>query len=176
MEFAEVKIRPTKKSDIKALQAVEISASKAFLSIEGLAAFADDNCATKEQHLSAIEPETSWLAETGDGKPVGFLAAIPEEGTLHIYEISVHLDYQKRGIGRSLMAHAEEHAKSLGLAGMTLTTYRHVPWNAPFYEELGFCILTPEAYGPRLAGILAEEISSGVPVPEHRCAMRKQLV
>jgi hypothetical protein len=74
-----LKIRQTRQSDISALQAVEISASRAFLEIEGLETFADYNCATEEQHLTAIEPGTSWTAETDDGQQIGFLAAIPED-------------------------------------------------------------------------------------------------
>ncbi|WP_395176322.1 GNAT family N-acetyltransferase [Roseibium alexandrii] len=170
-----MRIRKTHKSDISALQTVEISASKVFLTIEGLETFADDSCATDEQHLSAIEPGTSWTAETDDGQQVGFLAAIPEDTALHIYEISVHSDHQKQGGGKALMEHAEAHARVLGLSEMTLTTFRHVPWNAPFYERLGFQILKPKECDGRLGSILAEELGRGLPMPEQRCAMRKTL-
>ncbi len=154
---------------------MEISASRAFLEIEGLETFADGSCATEEQHLSAIEPGTSWTAETDDGKQVGFLAAIPEDTALHVYEISVHSDCQKKGIGKALMEHAETHARALELSELTLTTFRHVPWNAPFYERLGFQILKLDDCDARLGSILAEELGRGLPLPEHRCAMRKTL-
>ncbi len=154
---------------------MEISASKLFLTIEGLDTFADDSCATEEQHMSAIEPGTSWTAETDDGQQIGFLAAIPEDTALHIYEISVHSDCQKKGVGKALMERAEAHARALGLSEMTLTTFRHVPWNAPFYERLGFQVLKLEECGTRLGGILAEELGRGLPMPEQRCAMRKTL-
>jgi GNAT superfamily N-acetyltransferase len=170
-----LKIRQTRQSDISVLQAVEISASRAFLEIEGLETFADYNCATEEQHLTAIEPGTSWTAETDDGQQIGFLAAIPEDTALHVYEISVHSDHQKQGIGKALMEHAEAHAKELDLTEMTLTTFRHVPWNAPFYEQLGFQILKTEECDARLGSILAEELGRGLPLPEQRCAMRKTL-
>ncbi|MBO9421177.1 GNAT family N-acetyltransferase [Labrenzia sp. R4_2] len=170
-----MKIRQTRKSDISVLQAVEISASRAFLEIEGLETFADGSCATEEQHLSAIEPGTSWTAETNNGQQVGFLAAIPENDALHVYEISVHSDYQKKGIGKALTEHAEAHARALGLSEMTLTTFRNVPWNAPFYERLGFQILKLKECDARLGSILAEELGRGLPLPEQRCAMRKTL-
>lgn len=174
MTFA-ITIRQTKEADIPALQAIEISASKAFLTIEGLGSFADDSCATRDQHLSAIEPKTSWAAETPDGQPTGFLAAIPEDKALHIYEVSVHCDFQKHGIGRALMMHAEAHARSLGLREMTLTTFSHVPWNAPFYETLGFEIQPETKCGPRLLDLLRKERVSGLPAPDKRCAMKKAL-
>jgi hypothetical protein len=40
-----------------------------------------------------------------------------------------------------------DHARTLGLTSLTLTTFRDVPWNAPFYAKLGFeyvAELTPE--------------------------------
>lgn len=168
-------IRLTTENDIPALQRVEISASAAFLVIESLGSFAEGNCATREQHLSAIEPQTSWLAELPDGEPVGFLAARPEETALHIYEISVHIDHQKRGVGRALIVHAENHARSLGLSELTLTTFKHVPWNAPFYESLGFEIRPEAECGQRLSSLIQGERSAGLPAPEMRCAMRKVL-
>lgn len=167
-------IRPTKETDIERLQVVEISASKAFLAIDGLQSLGEDSCATREQHLAAIASGTSWTAETG-GNITGFLAAAPVGSALHVDEISVHADYQKRGIGRALMEHAETHARSRGLLEMTLTTYRHVIWNAPFYESLGFQILAEKDLGERLANVLANERALGLPAPEKRCAMQKRL-
>ncbi|MGS4886555.1 GNAT family N-acetyltransferase [Roseibium sp. MB-4] len=146
-----------------------------FLTIDGLETFADGSCATEEQHMSAIEPGTSWTAETDDGQQIGFLAAIPEDDALHVYEISVHSDCQKQGIGKALMEYAEAYARALGLSEMTLTTFRHVPWNAPFYERLGFQILKLEKCDARLGSILSKELSRGLPMPEQRCAMRKTL-
>ena len=169
------KIRKTVESDVANLQAVEISASQAFRAIDGLASFADGSCATKDQHCRTIAAQTSWLAETKDGKPVGFLAALPEDGALHIYEISVHFDHQKQGIGQALLAHAEEQARSRGLSELTLTTFSHVPWNAPFYEKLGFDVLADKDCEPRLLKLVQDERSAGLPFPEKRCAMRKVL-
>jgi GNAT superfamily N-acetyltransferase len=168
-------IRPAQEADIEALQAIEISASKAFLTVEGLSSFANDSCMSAEQHLSAIRPGTSWLAESANGDPAGFLAARREETALHIYEISVHLDHQKQGIGAALINRAEKEARALGLQELTLTTYRHVPWNAPFYQKHGFQVLAPEETDRRLAAILSEELGHGLPFPENRCAMRKIL-
>lgn len=168
-------IRLASPADIIALQRIEISASQAFASIPGLEAFADDSCMSDAQHMSAITPQTNWIAETSDGTAAGFLAALAEEDVLHVYELSVHFEHQKQGIGAHLMNHAEAWAKTEGLKGLTLTTYQHVPWNAPFYERLGFQILPDRACGPRLAKLLDGERSSGLPFPEKRCAMRKDL-
>jgi hypothetical protein len=40
---------------------------------------------------------------------------------------------------------------------LTLTTFRAVPWNLPFYAWLGFVEIPCETLRPELAGLVAEE-------------------
>jgi GNAT superfamily N-acetyltransferase len=68
---------------------------------------------------------------------VGFLLAEAHPSSLFIVELSVHLDWQGKGIGRQLIACAGEHARTLGLTSLTLTTFRDVPWNARFMRGWG---------------------------------------
>jgi len=35
---------------------------------------------------------------------------------------------------------ADEWAETKRLAGLTLTTFAEVPWNAPYYDRLGFLV------------------------------------
>jgi predicted N-acetyltransferase YhbS len=44
---------------------------------------------------------------------VGFLLAEAHPSSLFIVELSVHLDWQGKGIGRQLIACAGEHARTL---------------------------------------------------------------
>jgi hypothetical protein len=55
-----------------------------------------------------------------------------------------------------------------------LTTFRDVPWNAPYYQRLGFHILRDEELGPGLRSIRAHETQLGLP-PESRVCMRLAL-
>ncbi|ANF59290.1 hypothetical protein [Halotalea alkalilenta] len=59
-----------------------------------------------------------------------------------------------------------------GIHALTLTTFRDVPFNAPFYRRLGFDIVTDERSGERLAQLLESERQRGF---ERRCAIRKPL-
>jgi hypothetical protein len=51
---------------------------------------------------------------------------------------------------------------------VTLTTFRDVPWNAPYYERLGFQAIADNS--PGLAEIMREEASRGLD-PATRVAM-----
>ena len=57
---------------------------------------------------------------------------------------------------------------------MTLTTFRTIPWNCPFYERLGFRTLDEADLSPRLLAVLDEEDAHGLP-RDTRCAMRLTL-
>lgn len=113
----------------------------------------------------------SWLA-LADDRPVGFILAEAHPSSLFIVELSVHLDRQGRGLGRQLIARAAAHARSLGLNSLTLTTFRDVPWNAPFYRRLGFEMLT--TLTPELRQKREEETAHGLAYGS-RCAMRLPL-
>ncbi|MEX1056472.1 MAG: GNAT family N-acetyltransferase, partial [Natronospirillum sp.] len=98
-----------------------------------------------------------WVAETSDHRPVGFALIKPTMSAAHLAEVDVHPDHQQRGIGRRLVLTALEWSATEGYQRVTLTTFTDVPWNAPFYERLGFCRLDPETTPPDLARKLSAE-------------------
>jgi hypothetical protein len=56
---------------------------------------------------------------------------------------------------------------------VTLTTFRDVPWNAPYYQRLGFTIVGAGDQGRQLADLVAREAAS-VPGDFPRAAMRRR--
>jgi GNAT superfamily N-acetyltransferase len=103
-------------------------------------------------------------------EPAGFAVCTVIEGWLHLEEVSVHPDHGRRGLGRRLVDAVAGLAEARGLAGVTLTTFEDVPWNAPFYGRMGFQVV-PDAEMPEwLAARLADEAASGL---TRRVAMRR---
>jgi len=123
-----------------------------------------------EAHLQYVRKGTSWVAEAED-QIVGFLCAEIMSGDLHVWELAVRREWQGQGIGRRLMETAIEYARGNHLRCVTLTTFRQVPWNEPFYRRLGFEVIDMKSMEPRLALILQDEIQQGLP-GDLRCAMR----
>lgn len=141
-----ITVRPTRPGDVTALPAIERAAGERFRDYPELAWLAEGEVISAEQHLDYAERGLSWLALAND-QPVGFILAETHVSSLFIVELSVHLDWQGKGIGRRLIACVADQARKRGLASLTLTTFRDVPWNAPFYARLGFemiTTLTPE--------------------------------
>ncbi|AZV95618.1 GNAT family N-acetyltransferase [Kerstersia gyiorum] len=100
---------------------------------------------------------------------VGFLNAEVLNHELHIWELSVHGDWQRQGVGTGLLRSAYQYAVETGLAALTLTTFKDVPWCAPAYAKFGFKpVMNPVLH---LRDALNAEAAHGLPV-ERRVAMR----
>jgi GNAT superfamily N-acetyltransferase len=162
-------IRKACAEDAAALPDIERSAGKAFLSLPDLAWIADDDVQSVERHLELIANGYAWVAVEKDTL-AGFLSAEAAGDALHVWELAVHADFQGRGMGRALMEHAMEAAEADRFQAVTLTTFRDVPWNEPFYRKLGFQTLSGLAIPERLQNILDEEVARGLP-REKRCGM-----
>lgn len=168
-----IRCRPTLWSDTAALPAIERSAGQRFLTVPELAWIADDRIISVDEHRAWVRAGMSWLAEV-NGLPVGFLLAEAQAESLYIAEFSLHLDWQGKGIGRQLLNEVIQWASEQGYAGVTLTTFRHVPWNAPLYRRMGFEILEEDTLPAALRQKRDEETAHGLAY-ESRCAMRLPL-
>lgn len=104
----------------------------------GHATIADMPAASPEAFAATWAGHDVLVAAGPGGRPVGFAAATPLDGFLHLAELSVDPDHGRIGIGRALVEAVAALAGRRGLPGVTLTTFRDIPFNAPFYARLGF--------------------------------------
>ncbi|MEO1137675.1 MAG: GNAT family N-acetyltransferase [Pseudomonadota bacterium] len=165
-------IRHADVSDIPAMQALERDAAELFRSV-AYDFCADGSVLDREAHEFALRSGAVFLAEI-DNQPAGFIVLLRMDGFAHIREVSVSRKFQKRGLGRALIAKGEDWARSQNFSAITLTTFRDIPWNAPFYRSIGFCDHRPGADEPELSAILKDE---GAPTEDNkpRIAMKKPL-
>jgi GNAT superfamily N-acetyltransferase len=153
---------------------VERSAGEAFRAIDDLAWIADAEDLSVERYAALIAGGAAWVAADEAGDIAGFVCGEILGDALHIWEMSVRRDRQRAGLGRRLLATATSWAAAVRLPAVTLTTFREVAWNEPFYQRAGFRSLPDHELGPRLAETLRAEIASGLP-GDRRCAMRLDL-
>lgn len=107
----------------------------------------------------------AWViaeARPPDSRPLGFLVAEPVDGDMHIAQVSVDPVAAGRRLGAALIEHLAEVAVGHGLAALTLTTFRDVPWNAPYYRRLGFVDVPDPELGPGLRAIRELERQAGL--------------
>jgi GNAT superfamily N-acetyltransferase len=110
-----------------------------------------------------------WVALTDDRTPVGFAMADIVDGGAHLDEMDVMPDFGRQGIGTRLVRAFIDWARSGNYPCVTLITFRHLPWNAPFYEKMGFEAMKPSELGEGLASLLQEEGKAGIDVHKRVC-------
>ncbi|KAH7388641.1 hypothetical protein BKA66DRAFT_55064 [Pyrenochaeta sp. MPI-SDFR-AT-0127] len=67
-----------------------------------------------------------------------------DQRTVFINQVSVDLKFGRKGLGKSLIQHIEIWAAAEGFKALDLTTFADVPFNRPYYERLGYRVLTPD--------------------------------
>jgi len=162
-------VRPAASRDVVAIQAIEVDAGARFRTV-GLDAVADDPPPTAERLLAHIKLGTAWVgappgADDESDVPVGYAMASVVDGEGHLDQVSVLGRAQGRGVGAALVRHVLAWSAAEGHPAVTLTTYRDLPWNGPWYVHLGFRAVPGAALGPDLASILIAERPAGLEPP-----------
>ena len=161
----EYSIRPAVPADVSALPAVELEAA-ALYSVYGEeiglgpAALAVVN--TVETFRAAQEAGRLWVAADSAGRPVGFALLIEIDGFIHLDELDVTPDHGRKGLGSALLEAVCGWAEANDYPGVTLSTFRDVPWNAPFYGRRGFRVLPAGELMPGLARLAQLERGRGL--------------
>ncbi|MDX8028602.1 GNAT family N-acetyltransferase [Lentzea sp. BCCO 10_0856] len=156
-------IRLAQPAELPYLQEIENASGEAFRDI-GMPEIADDD----PMSLEDLAEHDVWVAIGAEGVPVAFIAAGDVDGAVHVHQVSVHPSHARQGIGAALIEHVTRSERAV-----TLTTFRDVPWNQPYYERLGFRAMEFHAVAeasPGLAEIMREEASRGLD-PATRVAM-----
>jgi len=155
--------------------AIEDDAGMLFRTFPGYEWIAELGNREPEDWAAAIRAGLCWAVANASGGTVGVVAARAEGRDLFIVELAVTMAEQGRGLGGRLLDAVEGHARSKDLRAVTLTTFRHVPWNGPAYARRGYAPVASQGMPPYLQEILAEEAANGLPA-DLRCAMELVLV
>ena len=162
-------VRHATAADLAHLPAIEQSAAEAFRGA-GVGLSADIEASPAQAWRGAQRAGTLWVVENDARRIVGFLAARRINRVLHIDEMDVAFDHQRRGYGRALLETAIGWARKAALQEITLTTFRELAFNRRFYEAAGFAEIAPGEMSERMAGIVKREADDGLDSKE-RCAM-----
>ncbi|MDX3187446.1 GNAT family N-acetyltransferase [Streptomyces sp. MN03-5084-2B] len=154
-------IRLARPDDLPALIDVEREAGALFRDV-GMAAIADDDPGSVAELAEYQSDGRAWVSVDAAGRPVAYLVAAVVDGHAHIEQVSVRPSHARRGIGRALIETLAEWAATRGLTALTLTTFESVPWNAPYYERLGFRAIPDAEIGDGLRSIRRAEAARGL--------------
>jgi putative acetyltransferase len=164
------RITTARPADLAVLRSIELAAARL---LEGHAPESVLTEATSEEVLERVQKLGQlWVALAGE-LPVGFAhVEIFEPGSAHLDEIDVHPDHGRRGVGTRLVQAVCNWARNKGYDSVTLSTFRDVPWNMPFYTRLGFEVIPAEALTRALRAVVDDETRRGLD-PKGRVVMRR---
>ncbi len=160
-------VRLATEADLPRLPEIELSALDAFLTTS-IPPGPLSTVTPAEGWRDALEHGTLWVIDDEQGEPVGFLGAHRDLGELHILEFDVEAVHQGKGLGRLLLNHVIAWARAEGLSEVTLTTFRSIAWNRPFYAKMGFVEISDDDMPRHLADTLKAERARNL---EERCAL-----
>lgn len=129
-------IRMARRADEPAIQHIELSAAQRFHDV-GMPEVTTHVGMTTELIERFIERGVLFVC-TLQREPVAFVAGCLLDGSGHIAEVDVLPEHAGKRLGSRLIDRVAMWAEQRGAKQLTLTTYRDVPWNAPYYAQLGF--------------------------------------
>ena len=156
-------IRVARPDELDLLRSIEVAADGMFADL-GFAPFATDDV----DHLA----DATLVLVAGD-PPVGFASVGLVDGSAFLRQLSVDPGLGSQGVGTALVEAVCSWAAAEGLPSVTLTTFRDVPWNAPFYARRGFVEVVD--LSPGLAAVREHERRLGDDGLGPRVAMRRML-
>lgn len=156
--------------DLAVLPAIELAAARLLV---GHAPESVLSQATSADVLKRAQRDGHLWVALADDVPVGFAhIEVIEPTVAHLREIDVHPQHGRRGLGTTLVRAICAWAIDAGYQSVTLTTFREVSWNMPFYARLGFEVIPPEVLSPVMRSIVHDETRRGLD-PTRRVAMRR---
>lgn len=159
--------------DIPALIAVDKAASALFEPTELLEPEALEDHVPAEILETEIPLTNVFVARNQHGWAVGFVLIRMRGTGLYLDQVSVHPDHGQKGIGRALVIRVLTEAEHRKLPHVSLSTFRDVAWNGPFYASLGFKEIKKEKLEPYMLEI--EDAQKPFMDVTKRCFMRRKV-
>ena len=88
-------------------------------------------------YADVIAEHETWVVDD-DGEVVALLVLTPYDGHLALDNVAVSPTHQGSGLGRELLAYAEQRAREIGLPRIRLHTHVTMRENQRLYERLGY--------------------------------------
>ncbi|MGE0153909.1 MAG: GNAT family N-acetyltransferase [Reyranellaceae bacterium] len=135
-----IEIRAATPQDAAAIRALTRAAYARWVPLIGrepLPMTADYEAAVRQHRFDLLQVE---------GELAGLIETVTQPDHLWIENVAVAPDHQGKGLGRHLLAHAEELARAAGLGELRLLTNAAFAANIVLYRHLGYVIERTEPF------------------------------
>ena len=153
-------IRPALLEEISALGPLQLEAAKRFSENVLPEPMRSTYTLPLDYLKEALNRNGLWVAEGENGVLAGYAVLRETDGLAFLHQVDVLPAHGRQGLGRSLVEKMLARARELGYEALYLTTFRSVPWNAPFYAKLGFIIPASGELPEPVLSMLAAELAA----------------
>ena len=154
-----VAFRAARPDEIETIRALERASAQRFVGL--MDALAADEPSPADVLAARIETGGLVIAVDGDAL-VAFVMFRVVEDHAYVEQVDVLPSHEGQRIGAALLDVVSGRARTAGLKGLSLSTFRDVPWNAPYYRWLGFSDVADAALTPGMRAIRAEHLARGL--------------
>ncbi|CAE6723414.1 hypothetical protein R69746_01692 [Paraburkholderia aspalathi] len=123
--------------DADAIRMIEFEAGQRFVSV-GMTGIADAPPMELDLVHRKIDSQQIIVAVEIDETCVGFVMFEPQPARFYVQELDVLSSHAGQRIGAALIEQVAQLARAQQITQLILSTFREVPWNAPYYRQLGF--------------------------------------
>ncbi|MCT7378537.1 GNAT family N-acetyltransferase [Chelativorans salis] len=167
-------IRAYRSDDAAVLAGVDVRASALFAAF-GYPSLADNPRMTPAEFDAFAGKNETLVAVHHGGEAVGYAVLHPLAGFLHLRELAVDPDHGRRGIGTALLNAAIDRSREEGHEGVSLTTFRDLPFNERFYAGEGFVECALNAAPAPLARQFLTEVPPGIAAERRLLMLRRNI-
>jgi GNAT superfamily N-acetyltransferase len=162
---SDYKIRFARIEELPLLAQIEKSAAVLFLDTP-YAFLANDEPLSLDFVQQRFQAGQVWVAVEKQDVVVGFAITQEVDDTIYLQEMDVDPAHGRRGLGAALVETVCTWAKLQRYKAISLSTFRDLPWNAPFYAKLGFRILDESELSIGFQQIRQQEQADGLPIAD----------
>jgi GNAT superfamily N-acetyltransferase len=159
------KIRSARVEELPLLAQIERSAAVLFLNTS-YAFLANDEPLSLDFVQQRFQAGQVWVAVDKQDVVVGFAITREVDDTIYLQEMDVDPAHGRRGLGAALVETVCTWTKLQGYKAISLSTFRDLPWNAPFYAKLGFQVLDESKLSIGFQQIRQQEQDAGLPISD----------
>ena len=156
-------VRAARVEELPLLSQIEQSAARLFLNTP-YAFLVNDKPLSLDFVQQQFHARLVWVAAHCHESVVGYAISREVDDTLYLQQIDVEPEHGRRGIGTALVTTVCAWAKQQGYGIVSLSTFRDIPWNAPFYSKLGFEPVNEAELTTGFQQIRLKELEAGLPI------------
>lgn len=155
-----IRFRFATTDDVPKIAPLETAAGEMFREVD-MEAIANDPPLPEAVLMQAVEDNLLWVAtEFGSVRAYLLAEMLPE--SLHIEQMSVDPEAAHRGIGARLLESVCADDRAIERGKISLISFENVPWNAPYYERLGFLDIEESEWPAGIGDKIAAERERGL--------------